>query len=105
MGVALSSQNTLRTQTVSLTMKSTKEFLREIQNPDLSPVERALLRCRLARHLEEIGNYEAACDAMEELWGGIGKRPKLEALDDERARAEVLLRAGAITGLLGSTRQ
>lgn len=86
-------------------MKSTKEFLREIQNPDLSPVERALLRCRLAQHLEEIGNYEAACEAMEEFWGGIGERPKLEALDDERARAEVLLRAGAITGLLGSTRQ
>jgi len=86
-------------------MKSTKDLLRQIHDPNLSLIERALVRCRLAKHLEEVGNYEAACEAMEELWDGIGERPSVEALDDQWAKAEVLLRAGTLTGWIGSTRQ
>src|ERR1700682_1382242 len=85
-------------------MNSTKELLHQIADPDLMPSERAQLRCQLARHLEEMGNYEAAREAMDELWRSVGESPVLEGLDQETA-AEVLLRAGALTGWIGSTRQ
>src|SRR2546421_3905440 len=66
--------------------------------------ERALLRCRLAKELEESGDYEGARSAMGELWQRVGERPQLEGLDDV-TRADVLLRAGVLTGWIGSTKQ
>jgi tetratricopeptide (TPR) repeat protein len=54
--------------------------------------------------LEEAGNYEAARNALGELWGRIGERPKVEGLDRGTA-AEVLLRAGSLTGWIGSSQQ
>lgn len=86
-------------------MKSTKELLRRINDPNLSPTERAVLCCQLAKHLEEIGNYEAGCEALEEFWSGIGERPNVEKLEDEKVKAEVVMRAGSLTGWLGSIRQ
>jgi len=85
-------------------MKSTKDLLHQIHDPNLSIDERAQLRCRLAKQLEEIGNYESAREAMGELWGNIGDSPNLENLD-QRTSAEVLLRVGTLTGWLGSTKQ
>ncbi len=85
-------------------MRLAKESLREIDSPSLSVNERARLRCRLARHLEAAGDYEAARDAMAELWQGIGTRPVLNGLDDE-TKAQVLQRVGALTGWLGSAVQ
>jgi CheY-like chemotaxis protein len=86
-------------------MHLAKELLDEIDNQDLSVNERAFLRCRLARRLEAAGNYEAAREALAELWQGIGVRPAaLEKLDDE-TRAQVLQRVGALTGWLGSASQ
>lgn len=79
-------------------------ILLELENPDLSVSERALLRCRLARHQEQAGNYEAASEAMAELWQGVGARPMVEELDDE-TKAQVLLRVGALTGWIGSASQ
>lgn len=79
-------------------------LLRQLDNPKLSRNERAELRCRLAKELEEAGNYEAARNALGELWKRIGERPKIEGLD-QRTAAEVLLRAGSLTGWIGSTRQ
>ncbi len=79
-------------------------ILHEIDNPALAPNERALLRCRLARHQEQAGEYEAASEALAELWQGIGDRPNLEGLNDA-TQAEVLLRVGAITGWIGSANQ
>ena len=86
-------------------MKSTNELLRKIHDPNLSVTERALACCRLAKHLEEIGNYEAGCEALEEFWAGIGERPDVEKLEDEKVKAEVVMRAGSLTGWLGSIRQ
>lgn len=80
------------------------EILHELDKPGLSANERARLRCRLARHQEAAGDYEAARDAMADLWRGIGARPGLEGLDDE-TKAEVLQRVGALTGWLGSAGQ
>ncbi|MDX6404619.1 MAG: two-component system, OmpR family, response regulator TrcR [Blastocatellia bacterium] len=81
-----------------------KTFLEEIDNPSLTVSERASLRCRLARHQEAAGDYDAAREAMAELWQGIGARPVLQGLNDE-TKAQVLQRVGALTGWLGSASQ
>jgi transcriptional regulator with PAS, ATPase and Fis domain len=57
-----------------------------------------------AKEFEEIGNYEAACDALAEWWDRPGERPKVERLETDSA-AEVLLRAGVLTGYVGSSKQ
>jgi tetratricopeptide (TPR) repeat protein len=80
------------------------ELLRQINDSALSCSERAWLRCELARKLEEAGNYDAAQDALGELWQRIGERPNLEGLD-QRTAAEVLLRVGVLFRWIGSTRQ
>lgn len=80
------------------------QLLREIADPRLTRDERAQLRCRLAKELEDVGNYEAAREAMGELWPEVGGRPVLDELSEPTA-AEVLLRVGALTGWLGSTKQ
>lgn len=61
-------------------------------------------RCRTSEELSTRGEYEAACEALGDLWPGIGKRPQIEglALVDQ---AEVLLRVGALSGWLGSSGQ
>jgi CheY-like chemotaxis protein len=85
-------------------VNSTKELLHQIADPRLSQNERAQLRCQLARQLEEEGNYEAAHEVMGDLWQRVGERPVVEGLDQETA-ADVLLRAGSLTGWLGSAKQ
>jgi CheY-like chemotaxis protein len=82
----------------------TKDLLHQILNPEVSANERARLRCELAKLLEEARNFEAAREAMGELWQRVGERPDLADLD-QLAAADVLLRTGALTGYLGSTKQ
>lgn len=79
-------------------------LLRELENPNLSVERRAQLSCELAKELEYKGEYEEARKAIGGLWVGIGERPHLEGLDHNTA-AEVLLRAGVLTGILGSKNQ
>jgi CheY-like chemotaxis protein/tetratricopeptide (TPR) repeat protein len=79
-------------------------LLRQISDPSLPKDKRAQLRCQLAKELEEVGNFEAAREAMGELWSRVGERPVLDGLDEATA-AEVLLRAGVLTGWIGSTKQ
>jgi tetratricopeptide (TPR) repeat protein len=85
-------------------MNLTNELLYQIANPALTHNERAKLRCQLAKQLEEAGNYELAREAMGDLWRGVGHRPALEGLD-ETMTGEVLLRAGVLTGWIGSCKQ
>ncbi len=80
------------------------QLLQQIDDPTFNHQERAQLRCRLAKELEEAGNYEAARSAIGELWQRIGDRPKLDGLD-QRTAAELLLRAGALSGWIGSAKQ
>lgn len=80
------------------------KLLRQIDDPALDPAERARLRCRAAKGLEDSGSYEAAREAMGELWQRIGERPVVDGLDRQTA-AEVLLRAGSLTGWIGSANQ
>src|SRR5436853_7511528 len=85
-------------------MAISSQLLHRIADPTLSPDERARLRCQLAKQLEDTGNYEAAREAMGELWSRVGERLTLDELDSDTA-AEVLLRVGALTGWIGSAKQ
>lgn len=60
-------------------------------------------RCAAAKELTSIGDYEAAREALAGLWS-IGDRPKIEGLPANE-QAELLLRAGALSGWLGSSSQ
>lgn len=60
--------------------------------------------CRAAKELENIGEYEAAFDAIAAFWPGIGERPHTQGLP-KAEKAELVLRAGALAGWLGSSRQ
>lgn len=79
-------------------------LLRQLENPQLNINQRAQLRCRAARELENSGRYEDARKAIGELWQRIGERPKTEGLERGTA-AEVLLRAGVLTGWIGGKQQ
>src|SRR5690349_17079429 len=85
-------------------MKSKRDLLHELTDQNLSANQRAQARCRLAIQLETEGDYESASEALGELWQGIGQRPLLVGLDEE-TKGAVLLRAGVLTGWLGSARQ
>ena len=66
--------------------------------------QRARLSCELARQLERAGEYETACAALSEFWPHRDGSVALDDLDLETS-AEVLLRAGTLTGWAGSASQ
>jgi len=76
-------------------------LLRELENPNLSVDNRAELYCQAAKTLEYKGEYEKARRLLAGYWTRIGERPNLEGLEPSTA-AEVLLRAGVLTGWIGS---
>jgi len=79
------------------------ERLRELDSLSLTPDERVLLRCAVASDLIHKGQYEAAREALSELWLGIGQRPAVSKMPPA-IDAEVLLQCGTLTGWLGSVR-
>jgi tetratricopeptide (TPR) repeat protein len=79
------------------------ERLKELDDPSLTDNERILLRCRVAADLIHEGQYEAACEALGEFWLGIGQRPPVSNLPPA-VNAEVMLRCGTLTHLLGNDR-
>jgi tetratricopeptide (TPR) repeat protein len=84
-------------------MNLTDERLKELGNSSLTENERVLLRCQVAADLIHKGQYEAAREALGELWLGIGQRPP-QRNQPPAVDAEVLLQCGALTGWLGSAR-
>jgi tetratricopeptide (TPR) repeat protein len=66
--------------------------------------ERAQLLCVRAKELEEAGEFEEARGAISEFWRRIGEPPQVDGLDLS-GQADVLLRAGALTGWIGSAQQ
>jgi CheY-like chemotaxis protein len=78
-------------------MTLARTLLRKSEDPSLGRDERARLRCRAAEEFERGGQYEAARDALAELWRGVGRHPATEGLSELTA-AEVLLRAGTLSG-------
>src|SRR5258707_7473987 len=89
-------------------MKGRKAMERQIPTEPKITTARGMqdagAKCRAAKALASAGDYEAAREALGGLWGGIGVRPQIEDLA-EKDQAEVLLRAGALSGWLGSSSQ
>jgi len=76
----------------------------QISNSVPDYAQRVRVCCETAAEFEESGDYEAARGALGEVWQRIGERPKLDNLDQNTA-AEVLLRAGVLSGWIGSAKQ
>lgn len=85
-------------------MRLIAKLLHQMNDPSLSPDDRVIVRCQLAKQLEEAGNYEAALNVLGELWTGVGQRPATDGLN-QATKAELLLLAGTLTGWLGSAKQ
>ncbi len=79
-------------------------LLRELDSADLSVNRRAELCCDIARDFENKGEYEEARKALRDFWRRIGEAPKVAGLEESTA-AELLLRAGVLTGYVGSKNQ
>ncbi len=60
--------------------------------------------CRRAKELQKAGEYEAAREALSPYWQRIGDHPKIDGLSALEG-AHVLLRAGALSGWIGSAKQ
>jgi tetratricopeptide (TPR) repeat protein len=89
---------------IGLHMTLRPSLLRTLQNPSLSVNSRAEFCCELTRELENKGEYEEARKLLSDYWPRIGEAPKLAGLDENTA-AELLLRAGVLTGIIGSKNQ
>jgi tetratricopeptide (TPR) repeat protein len=79
-------------------------ILREVEDPALGTDEAVLKRCRLSKELMLASDFAGAEAALGRFWAGAGERPRVEGLGPE-ATAELLLRAGVLTGWLGSVKQ
>jgi tetratricopeptide (TPR) repeat protein len=77
------------------------ERLKELDDLSLTDGGHVLLRCRVAADYIQNGRYEAAREALGELWVGVGRRPPVGKLPPA-VEAEVLLQCGTLTGWLGS---
>src|SRR5438874_7652371 len=86
-----------------MTLTSELTALRN-QSRDLPIDERAELACHAAKRFEKIGEYDAAHEALSEFWPDRHQSPNVEGLA-EFAKAEVLLRTGALAGWLGAADQ
>src|SRR5437016_5657259 len=82
-------------------MKLATQLAATRQQTGLTLSERAQLCCESAKQLEKAGEYEAACEALNEFWPDRLGLPRLGGLD-EQTKAEVLLRVGALAGWVGS---
>ena len=85
-----------------MTLRSS--LLRELESPNLSADRGAILCCELAEQFEDKGEYEEARKALSRYWQRIGERPNVAGLERTSAAA-LLLRAGVLTGIIGSKNQ
>ena len=76
-------------------------LLRDVEAQNFSVDLRVERACQLAKSLENKGDYELAQQSLSEHWPCPDERPQLKGLAPSVA-AELLLRAGVITGLLGA---
>lgn len=80
------------------------ELLKQLSADGLTAEDKVEIRCRLAKELEDSGNYEAATGALGGLWQGVGERPAEVQGFGYGVAAEVLLRVGALSGWIGSSK-
>lgn len=79
----------------------TSVFNTETESPGLQDV---VPLCELAKELEEAGEFDLAVETLRAFWHGVPDRPNTRGLN-QRATGELLLRAGTLTGWLGSAKQ
>ncbi len=79
-------------------------LLRDLVNSNLDVGGRAELCCQLAREFENKGEYDEAREMLSGLWPHVAQRPRIKGLEPDIA-AEVLLRAGVLTGWIGSEQE
>src|ERR1041385_147166 len=79
-------------------------LLRDGERDPASLDLRAERACEFAKHLENKGDFDLAQQALSEYWLGPGERPQPNGLSPDLA-AELLLRAGVITGALSGKSQ
>jgi len=83
----------------------TAAFKNSTENSTEIPViDDVIPLCELAKNLAEAGEFESACEVLQPFWQGLLHRPQTTSLAED-ARAELLLRAGMLTGWLGSAKQ
>lgn len=78
--------------------------LRIPENQSLSVSDRVERCCDIAKEFENRGEFDQACKVLSDYWPRIGELPKLKGLESSTA-AELLLRAGVLTGIIGGHRQ
>jgi tetratricopeptide (TPR) repeat protein len=79
-------------------------LLRTLENPNISVNDRVDLCCEVTRKLENRGEYEEARKVLSDYWPRIGEAPNVAGLEPNTA-AELLLRVGVLTGIIGTYRQ
>jgi tetratricopeptide (TPR) repeat protein len=60
--------------------------------------------CEIVKEIEDSGEYQRAIAQLGKWWQGVGVRPDIDRLSAGE-RAAILLRAGTLSGWLGSMRQ
>ena len=78
--------------------------LHQLEDPNLGVNTRAELCCEIVRDFENKGEYEEAQKVLSGYWRQIDEHPEVGNLEP-RVAAEVLLRAGVLTGFIGSKHQ
>src|SRR5436190_18362087 len=71
---------------------------------DSALAENVVPLCELAKGLEEAGEFEQAAETLSPFWTGLLNGPETKGVEP-RAKAELLLRSGTLTGWLGSAKQ
>lgn len=75
-----------------------------LPNKSASVDEQAQFLCNLAKELEESGEFDSAQQVLQDYWQRVGESPRVDGLSP-LSQAEVFLRAGALSGWIGSARQ
>jgi tetratricopeptide (TPR) repeat protein len=76
-----------------------------VRTPSSNAIDkRATDACEKALNQERAGEYDLAVEELVEFWKGAGHWPRIEKLNPVSA-AQVLLRAGSLTGWIGSARK
>ena len=68
------------------------------KNPtQISVADDVIPLCELSKNLAEAGEFEIACEVLQPFWPGLLHPPQTTDLTED-AKAELLLRAGMLTG-------
>src|SRR5262245_33829176 len=71
---------------------------------EISVADNIIPLCELSKNLTVAGVFDSACATLQAFWAGLLIRTDTKGLVED-AKAEVLLRAGTLTGWLGSAKQ